>query len=54
MKKIVEGLPEIEKERPFISINGKVYTWKQALEEVKKDENIAIIGGVKYQLTEIK
>ncbi|MDZ4226635.1 MAG: hypothetical protein U1B79_00825 [Candidatus Pacearchaeota archaeon] len=37
ISKFIEKLPEPEKTRPIISIDGKLLNWKQILEEFKND-----------------
>jgi len=54
IEKIVKGLPEVEKKRPFVAIRGKVYTWEQALEEVKKDEDSDIAKIINEKIEELE
>lgn len=38
---LIDKLPKPEKERAVIFIEGKIFTWKEILEEFKKDSELA-------------
>ena len=41
IEELVGKLPEPERNRPIISIGGKLFSWKQVLEELKKGGALA-------------
>lgn len=53
IKQIFEKLPEIEISRAIVSIEGRVYTWKECMKIIKKDENSNLAKKIIYKLEEI-
>ena len=41
IKKIIGSLPEEEKSKPVIAIEGKVYTWADVLKEIGNKSDLA-------------
>lgn len=41
IKKIFSKLPPAEKKMPAVIIDGKIYTWEQVMEEIKKGGGLA-------------
>lgn len=53
IKQIFEKLPEVEINRAIVSIGGTVYTWKQCMEIIEKDENSDLAKKIIERLEEI-
>ena len=41
IEELVNKLPDPEKDRPIISIDGKLFSWKTVLQELKREGNLA-------------
>lgn len=39
IKQVFENLPEIERNRAIIFVEGKVYTWNECMDIIKNDED---------------
>lgn len=53
IKQIFEKLPEVEINRAIVSIKGKVYTWKECMDIIKKDKNSDLAKKIIERLEEI-
>ena len=53
IKQIIENLPEAEINRAIVSIEGKVYTWNECMNVIKKDENSDLAKKMIERLEEI-
>jgi len=50
---IFQNLPEAEINRPIVSIEGKIYTWKQCIDIIKEDENSSLAKKIIEKIGEI-
>jgi len=41
IEELVKKLPEPEKDRPIIALDGRLFSWNQILEELKKGGKLA-------------
>ncbi len=41
IEELVNKLPEPERDRPIIALDGKLFSWNQILEELKKGGELA-------------
>ncbi len=53
IEKIVGRLSEVEKKRAIVSIEGKTYTWEEAIDIIKKDENSDLAKEIIKKIEEI-
>lgn len=42
LERFIDRLPKPEKDRAIILIDGKIFSWEKALEELKKGGDLAI------------
>lgn len=53
IKQIFKNLPDIEINRAIVSIEGKVYTWKECMDIIEKDERADLAKKIIEKLEEI-
>jgi len=53
IEKIFKKLPEEEKKKAVVSIEGEVYTWEEALAEIQKDEHSEISKKIQQKIEEL-
>lgn len=53
LRRIFGNLPEVEINRAIVSIENKVYTWKECRDIIKKDENSELAKKIIEKLEEL-
>ena len=53
IEEIFRRLPEEEKRRAVVFVEGKVYTWKEALAEIEKDEHSELSKKLQKRIEEL-
>lgn len=53
IKRIFENLPEIEIGRAIVSVEDKIYTWKECRDIIEKDENSELAKKIIEKLEEL-
>lgn len=53
IKQIFENLPEVERNRAIVSIEGKVYTWRGCRDIIEKDEGSDLAKKIIHKIEEI-
>lgn len=54
IKKIINGLPESERKRAVVAVEGTVYTWENALAKLEEDENSPLAQKIQKMIEEMR